>query len=242
MKNSNSSRRSFVKKSSLGAMGFAMGFPAKSYDRIIGANDRVRVGIVGFSNRCRGSLIPAFLKNNKATNFQLVAVSDIWKRRRDEGSAMISELTGDKIMPFRNNEELYDSKATDAVIISTADFQHALHTVQAAEAAQDAYVEKPFAETMADARAGLEAVKKSGIIVQIGSQRRSNPNYHAANQYIKDGKFGDIVAVHMTWNVNQPGRWRLPKLTKEIRESDTDWKRYLMNRPYEAWEPRKYSE
>ena len=242
MKNLKSSRRSFVKKSGFGVAGMAIGLPAKSYRKILGANDRVRVGIVGFSNRCRGSLIPAFLKNSKENNFELVAVSDIWNRRREDGAAMIGELTGDKIKTYRNNDELYDGGATDAVIISTADFQHALHTVQAAEAQNDAYVEKPFAETMADARAGLKAVKESGIIVQIGSQRRSNPNYHAANQFIKDGRFGDIVAVHMTWNVNQPGRWRLPKLTKEIKETDTDWKRYLMNRPFEPWDPRKYLE
>ena len=84
--------------------------------------------------------------------------------------------------------------------------------------------------------------KDSGIVFQIGSQRRSGANYHAANDFIKSGKFGDIVMVEMTWNVNQPGRWRLPKLVSEIKESDTDWKRYLMNRPYEPWDPRKYLE
>ncbi|MEH6779910.1 Gfo/Idh/MocA family oxidoreductase, partial [Maribacter arcticus] len=130
----------------------------------------------------------------------------------------------------------------DAAIISTADFQHALHTVQAANAKKDVYCEKPFAETMADARIGIKAVKESGIVFQIGSQRRSGANYHTANDYIKSGKFGDIVMVEMTWNVNQPDRWRLPKLTSEIRESDTDWKRYQMNRPEAAWDPRKYLE
>lgn len=236
------SRRSFIKKTALSGGAIAMGLSAKSYSRILGSNDRVRVGIVGFSNRCRGALIPAFLKKNKEMNFELVGVSDIWKRRREEGADYVKELTGDKIKQYRNNEEMYEKNEIDAVIISTADFQHALHTVQAAEAKKDAYVEKPFAETMEDARIGLKAVKESGIIVQIGSQRRSNPNYHAANEFIKSGKFGDIVSVHMTWNVNQPGRWRLPKLTREIRESDTDWKRYLMNRPFEKWDPRKYLE
>jgi predicted dehydrogenase len=77
--------------------------------------------------------------------------------------------------------------------------------------------------------------------VQIGSQRRSAPNYIAANEYIRSGKFGDITMVEMCWNVNQPGRWRVP-LTKEIRKEDTDWDRFLMNRPKEAWDPRKYLE
>lgn len=236
------SRRDFIKKATLGTAGLSMGMTAQSYARILGANDRVRVGIVGFSNRAKGSLIPSFLSNAKSMNFDIVGVSDIWNRRRTEGVSMLKEKTGHDIAAYRNNEEMYEKNEIDAVIISTADFQHALHTVQAADAKKDAYVEKPFAETMDDAIAGLKAVKSSGIIVQIGSQRRSGRNYHAANEFINSGKFGDVVMVEMTWNVNQPGRWRLPKLVSEIKESDTDWKRYLMNRPYEPWDPRKYCE
>jgi len=242
MSKNNNSRRDFMKKATLGTAGLAFGFNAKSYGRILGSNERVRVGIVGFSNRCKGALIPSFLTHSKDMNFEFVGVSDIWNRRRDEGKAYLKEKTGNTVKTWRNNEEMYEADEIDAVIISTADFQHALHTVQAAEAGKDAYVEKPFAETMEDARLGKKAVEESGIIVQIGSQRRSGRNYHAANEYIKSGKFGDIVMVEMTWNVNQPGRWRLPKLTSEIKESDTDWKRYLMNRPYEKWDPRKYLE
>lgn len=246
MKPSDPSRRNFIKKSvlstaSLSALG-ALGFSAKSYGRIIGANDKVNVAIVGFSNRCRGSLIPAMLRHSKELNFEFTAVSDIWNRRRDEAVANLKERTGQQIATARNNEELYERNDVDAVIISTADFQHALHCKEAVEAGKDVYVEKPFAETMEDNRAAREAVEKTGKIVQVGSQRRSAPNYHAANNFIRSGKFGDIVMVEMSWNVNQPGRWRLPQLTKEIREQDTDWKRYLMNRPYEPWDPRKYLE
>ncbi len=113
---------------------------------------------------------------------------------------------------------LYSGKDTDAVIISTADFQHALLCAEAVNAGRDAYVEKPFAETMADARVARAAVEKTGKIVQIGSQRRSAPNYIAANEYLNSGKFGKIVMVEMTWNVNQPGRWRRPKLFRFLRK------------------------
>lgn len=238
-------RRSFIKKTALASGGIVLGanaMSARSYRKIIGANDRVRVGVVGFSNRAKGALIPAFNAHSKAQNFELVGVSDIWNRRREEGAAFIKEATGDKVTQWQNNEEMYDKNKLDAVIISTADFQHALHTVEAADAKKDVYCEKPFAETMEDARVGMKAVKDSGIIFQIGSQRRSGANYHAADKYVKSGDFGDIVMVEMTWNVNQPGRWRLPQLTNEIKESDTDWKRYLMNRPYEPWDARKYLE
>lgn len=246
MKHSGPSRREFIKKSILTTAGIsslgAVGFSAKSYGKIIGANDRVNVGIVGYSSRCRSSLIPSMLNHSKALNFEFTAVSDIWNRRRDEAVAYLKEKAGVDIAAARNNEELYERKDVDAVIISTADFQHALHCKEAVEAGRDVYVEKPFAETMEDNRAAREAVERTGKIVQVGSQRRSGANYHAANDFIRSGKFGDIVMVEMSWNVNQPGRWRLPQLTREIREQDTDWKRYLMNRPYEPWDPRKYLE
>jgi len=232
-------RREFIQKSALGAAGLTLG--AKSYSNIIGANDRIRVGIVGFSDRFRGSLAPQFLAQSKELNFEIVAVSDLWSRRREEAVNYFKEK-GITVRTARNNDELYDGKDTDAVIISTADFQHALLLAEAVRAGKDVYCEKPFAETMADARAALKAVQETGKIVQIGSQRRSTPNYIAANDYIRSGKFGKIVMVEMSWNVNQPGRWRRPSLTGVIKESETDWKRFLLNRPSQPWDPRKYLE
>jgi predicted dehydrogenase len=114
--------------------------------------------------------------------------------------------------------------------------------VEAVRAGRDAYVEKPMANTMADARALRAAVKETGRIVQIGTQRRSAANYQRAYEYLKSGRFGDIVAVEMTWNVNQPGRWRRPDLVPRLKEQDTDWKRYLLNRPAAPFDPRHYLE
>ncbi len=239
------SRRTFIKKTTLGTLGVSFGsslLSAKSYGRILGANDRINVGIVGFSDRAKSTLIPSFLLHNQELNFDIVAVSDIWIRRREEGAAFLSEKTGHKITKFENNEALYDSKKVDAVIISTADFQHALHTVEAVQAGCDAYVEKPLAETMEDNRVVKKAVEETGKIIQIGSKRRSGANYHAARDFIASGKFGPITMVEMTWNVNQPGRWRRPELVANLKEQDVDWKRYQLNRPPAAWDPRKYIE
>jgi predicted dehydrogenase len=239
------SRRQFLNQTTKTAAGIylgSLGFSAKSYGRIIGANDRVRVGVVGFSDRHKSSHMPCFMDHYKEFNFDVVAVSDIWKQRREEGVAAWKEKLGHDITGCRNNEEMYSKKLVDAVFISTADFQHALHTVEAVKAGCDAYVEKPFAESMEDARAALKAVKASNKIVQIGSQRRSGGNYHAANDFIRSGKFGPITMVELSWNVNQPGRWRRPQLVSQIRQEDVDWKRYLMNRPFEKWDPRKYLE
>lgn len=235
------SRRDFLKLTGASLAG-ALGSRASSYASILGANDRVRAGVVGFSDRFREALLPAFQAHAKELNFELVAVSDIWKRRREEGLAHIEHVTGKSIAAARNNEELYERKDVDAVIVATADFQHAQHGVQAVTAGRDAYVEKPLANTMADARAIREAVRSTGKIVQIGTQRRSAANYQRAVEFIRSGQFGDIVSVEMTWNVNQPGRWRRPKLAASLREEDTDWKRFLVNRPEEPFDARKYVE
>ena len=237
----NMKRRTFIQKSSMATIG-AIGFSAKSYSNILGSNDRVRVGVVGYSDRFNASLLPCFQIHSKEMNFDIVGVSDIWRLRREQAQSQLKEKLGHDVKTFRNNDELYSSKEIDAVIISTADFQHALHAIEAVKANCDAYVEKPFAETMEDNRAALKAIKESKKIIQIGSQRRSGSNYHAAADFIKQGKFGQITAVELTWFLNQPGRWRRVKTVEMMKEADTDWKRFLMNRPFEPFSARKHVE
>jgi predicted dehydrogenase len=236
------SRRTFIRNTAIVTAGGALAFSAKSYAKIIGANGAVKVGVVGFSDRFRGSLLPCFMHHNKEMNFDIVGVSDIWRIRREEAVAHLSEKMGHEVVGYRNNDELFDSKTVDAVIISTPDFAHALHAVAAVKAGCDAYVEKPFAETMDDARVALKEIKASNKIIQIGSQRRSGKNYHAAADYVKEGKFGPITMVELTWNVNQPGRWRRKELVDKLVEKDTDWKRFLMNRPSEPFNARHHLE
>jgi len=235
-------RRQFLKTSGAALAATAVSWNASSYASILGANDRVKVGVIGCGDRMKSSLIPAFQESAKEMNFEFVAVSDIWNRRREEGAAYIQKASGNPIAAVRNNDELYARKDVDAVLIATADFQHALHGVEAVNAGRDAYVEKPTAHTMDDARKFRDAVHKTGKIVQVGTQRRSTPSYQKAAEYIQSGKFGDIVMVEMTWNVNQPGRWRRPDVVPLLKEQDTDWKRYLLNRPYEPFDARKYLE
>jgi predicted dehydrogenase len=242
MATNESNRRDFLKTASVAAAGAAVAWNAQSYAQIMGSNDRIRTAVIGYGDRMRGALIPAFLHNAKDCNFQFVAVSDIWNMRRDQGAAMLTEKTGNKVDAVRNNDELYARKDVDAVLIATADFQHAQHGAQAVNAGRDAYVEKPTAHTMADARLFRDAVHKTGKIVQVGTQRRSTPSYQKAYEYIKSGQFGDIVMVEMTWNVNQPGRWRRPDVVPLLKEQDTDWNRYQLNLPKVPFDARKYLE
>ena len=237
------SRRDFLKTSGAALAASAVTpWTASSYAAIAGANDRVRTAVVGCGDRMRGALIPSFLEHNKELNFEFVAVCDLWNKRREEGAAMLSQKTGGHVVPVANTDDLYGRKDVDAVLIATADFQHAKCGVAAVRAGKDAYVEKPLAHFMDDAHAIRKAVHESGKVVQIGTQRRSTPSYQKAYEYIKSGQFGDIVMVEMTWNVNQPGRWRRPDVVPLLKEQDTDWKRYLMGLPYEPFDARKYLE
>jgi predicted dehydrogenase len=242
---SRTTRRDFIKTTSAAGAGVAFSnLDILRPERVLGANDRVRVAIVGASDRTMSSLVPSFQSLAESLNFELVAVCDIWKLRREEKPAQIA--TKYKIKEpakVRNTEELYSMKGIDAVIIGTADFQHAYHAIEAIKAGKDVYAEKPFANIMSDAREALKVIGGSKQVFQVGTQRRSTPSYMRAKEYLETGKFGDIVMAEMTWNVNQPGRWRRPNVVPLLKQEDTDWKRYLINRdPKIPFDARKYLE
>ncbi len=246
MQSPDTNRRDFVK---LGTAALAVAATQKSYassaasyGKIIGANDRVRTGIIGGGDRMLGGDVPAFVANQKDMNFELVAVSDIWKLARERAAAAVEKACGSKIDMVRNNEELYARNDIDAVLIATADFQHARHGIEAVKAGRDAYVEKPTAHRMDDARNFLAAVEGSKQVIAVGTQRRSTPAYIKAAEYIQSGKFGDIVMVEMSWNVNQPGRWRRPDVVPLLKEEDTDWQRYCLGVIKDKFDARKYLE
>jgi predicted dehydrogenase len=236
------SRRHFIKLAATGAAGSVLAWDAASYARIPGANERIGIGIVGFSERGQDALFPALQQLSGEQNCEIVAVSDIWKLHREEGAAWLGKANNKTIAQARNNDELYGMKNVNAVIISTADHQHALHGIEAVKAGRDAYVEKPLANHIEDARAILKAVKASNRIVQIGTQRRSSTSVQRAKEFLQSSEFGALNLVEFTYNANQPARWRRPKLVAELREEDTDWKRFLMGRTKDTFDPHKYVE
>src|ERR1019366_9096108 len=101
-----SNRREFLKAGSAALAATAFASSARSYAAIAGANDRVRVGIIGCGDRMKQGDLPAFKASAKDMNFQIVAVSDIWSRRREEGVAFVDKMFGYKPETVRNNDEL----------------------------------------------------------------------------------------------------------------------------------------
>ena len=218
------------------------------------ANETVRVACVGYADRFRSSLLPCFQASMKDLNFDMVAVADLWKKRLYENAKPeLEKRLGHAIAAYRSDVELYEkAKDVDAVIIATADFQHAQHATHAVNAGKDAYCEKPMAEDMYSANMLKDAVDAKrnagfapGAVLQIGSQRRSGPAYHAAREYIQSGKFGNISFIDLCWNVNQPRRWRRDeKLVASLKKEDIDWNMWLLDRDPAAYafDPRKYLE
>ena len=221
---------------------------------VLGANDRVRVACVGYSDRFRGSLLPTFMAAQKELNFDMVAVADLWKKRLYENAKPeLEKKLGHSIETFTSDIDLYENgKDIDAVIISTADFQHAQHATHAVNAGKDAYCEKPMAEDMYSANMLKDAVDAKrnagfapGAVIQIGSQRRSGAAYHAAKEYIHSGKFGNISFIDLCWNVNQSRRWRRSEqLVASLKKEDVDWNMWLLDRDPDKYkfDPRKYLE
>ena len=199
-------RRDFIKTATLGTAGVMIGSRASSYPKVLGANDRVRVAVVGPGDRASDALIPSFLQLANELNLELVAICDLWKLRRDEAAAKIKQKTGKDVTETRNTDELYARKDIDAVIIATADFQHAYHCMEAVRAGKDVYVEKPFADTMADARDALKLVSASDRVVQVGTQRRSTPSYMRASEFIKSG--GSAKCLTLRIDGEEAASWK----------------------------------
>ena len=185
------------------------------------------------------------LKYSSATdpNFDFRSVCDIWSVNREKSADHAKTLFGTRPKTYKYSEEMLADPQLDAVMIGTGDHQHARVLAEVVKAGKDAYCEKPMANTLDDAKLARDAVRQSGRVVQMGSQWLSDPHQQNIREMIRAGKLGKIVAVSQTWNFNGP-RWHVPK-SKDVaalREEDTDWKRWLMGRPYRPFDPRVYFE
>ena len=156
------------------AAGASLGMTALSYGRVAGANDRISMAHVGVGNRGRElASVVADLKERH--NVEMTAVCDLWSVNRERAAKAASQAYGRAPRSFQYVEDLLALKDVDAIIISTADFQHAPLLNLAAEAGKDAYCEKPMANVLEEAKAARDAVRSHKRVVQIGTQHRSEP-------------------------------------------------------------------
>ncbi len=230
-------RRSFL------AAGSLIPMTARSYARIVGANDRIQIGHLGCGHRSSGHRRMLKKSAESDPNFDVRSVCDLWSVNRERASDDVQQMFGKRPKTFKYSEEMLADPELDAVMIGTGDHQHARILAEVVRAGKDCYCEKPMANTLEDAKLAREAVLSSKQVVQMGSQWLSCPYQQKVRELIRGGKIGKVVSISQSWNFNGP-RWHTPKDPNvlEIREQDTDWKRWLLGRPDRPFDPRVYFE
>ena len=233
-------RRAFLNRAAGLAAGTAVGMTALSYGRILSANDRISLGHIGTGNRGLGlDAIVGKLKDQQ--NVEVIAVCDLWSVNREKAVAANARYYGRPPQAFQYMEKLLALKEVDAVLIATPEHSHSPVLKAVAEAAKHAYVEKPMGNVLEEARAARDAVLSRKLIVQVGTQHRSELYPIAAHDLVQTGVLGDVSKIEVVWNYHGP-RWRGRPQVKQIREADTDWRRWLMTKPYQPFDPQKYFE
>jgi len=234
------SRRTFLDRTAAAVAAAAVPMTAHSYDRVPGANNRIMLGHVGVGNRGRGlEWITAQLSGKM--NAEVTAVCDLWKVNRERAVAAGTKYYGRPPRSAKRLDELLELKDLDGIFISTPEHQHSPMLKRVAEAGKHAYCEKPMGNVLQEAQAARDAVLSRNLIVQIGTQRRSEPYQVAAQRLFRTGACGDVSKVEVVWNYRGP-RWRGRPEVKQIREEDIDWGEWLMTKPYRPFDPQLYFE
>ena len=205
---------------------------AASASHVIGANDRIRLGIIGPGGR--GSYL--MREANKCPNIQWVAVCDAWDVRQDHAT----ELTGPNVEKYADHRRLLDRKDVDGVIIATWDNTHSRLSIDACRAGKDIYVEKPMTSRPEQGPPMVKAMRETGRIVQVGVQQRSTPHFLEAKQrFFDSGKIGEVHMVRTVWNDND-GYRRKPPAGMEKKPAGLNWEDCLGSLPKMPWDPWRY--
>jgi predicted dehydrogenase len=237
----NIDRRTFLTTSAaLLAGSAAFTSTALSYDRILGANDRISLCHIGNGSR-GGDLAWIVAQLKTSQNAEINAVCDLWRLNREKAVALNTKYYGRAPRSYQYVDDVLALKDIDAVIISTPEHSHSPILKMAVEAGKDAYVEKPMGNVLSEAKAARDATMKSKRVVQVGTQHRSEPYPRAAHELVQTGVLGEVSKVEIVWNYHGP-RWRGREETKLLREQDTDWRKWLLTKPTRPFDPKIYCE
>jgi len=233
-----------MKKSAINRRMFVAGALAASAavlgtGRIIGANDRVGIGMIGCGRRCQDSLLKDILDFREETNVEVVAVCDTWKQMREAAAAQVQKAAGKKPSQFVRYQDLLARRDVDAVVIATPEHQHCTQLIDAVEAGKDAYVEKPLGMNMEEINRAFDTVNKHGAIVQNGTQIRSLPQSRAARGFVTGGGLGRILKAEQSRNGREPYWYGYAE--RQISPYDVDWEGFLMMRDKRPFDPKLYA-
>jgi predicted dehydrogenase len=221
-------RREFIKRSAATGAGagvtLGMGRRAKaSFDRADSPNGRITIGFIGVGARAHQVMEDVL----KIPGFEVVALCDAYKGRREHAL----EVTKGRAKAYKDAGELLAAPGVDAVYIGTPDHWHKAHAIAALEAGKDVYIEKPLTYTVDDGVEIIAAVKKTGRILQVGSQGISSPTQVKAREIVASGRLGQITLVRVSINRNTAGGAWIYPIPPDANPETVNWDMFQGSAP-----------
>ncbi len=207
---------------------------APAAPRVLGANDRLHIGVVGAGGNANGHM-RAVLSLQEQDNVEIVAVSDLYQPRLDAAAG----LTGGK--PFRDYRKLLEVKGLDYVVVSVPEHWHSKITLDALDQGLHVYCEKPLTYSIEEGVVVRKRVKETGLKLQCGIQGMSDDSYETAAKYIEDGHIGKPVMAQIDYSRNERvDLWHRPPDEGVQPGVNLDWETFLGSAPKRPWEPDRF--
>lgn len=231
-------RREFL---TVASAGFAAAKPrpvsAQSASRVIGANDRINIGMIGVGGRGLGHVRTLNRRKEMKGDVRIVAISDIYVKRNETGRKTAGIEQKDVHHDYR---DLLARSDVDAVFISTPDHWHAKMSIDAMAVGKDVYLEKPMTLTIEEARDVAGKVKETGRVLQVGSQHTSDRRNHKARELVEQGWIGEVLWAQSTYSRNSIyGEWNY-RIDEGASAEDVGWKDFLGPAPDRPFDPDRY--
>jgi predicted dehydrogenase len=212
-------------------------FSAKSAARVIGANDRINVGVIGVGGMGFGHVRMLKRMADGGANLQITAVSDIYTRRKERAREFLS-LTEKDV--HHEHRDLLGRSDVDSVFVVTPDHWHYRMAMDALGAGKDVYLQKPISLNVEEAKGISAEVEKTGRVLQVGSQYASEPQYFKAREIVQQGLIGKILWAQGTYSRNSyHGEWNY-SIDAQGTPETIDWKRFLGSAPKRPFSPDRY--
>ncbi len=211
--------------------GTAVAFTAASYSRILGANDRMNLGLIGAGERGRFDM-SQFQANG---NVDVVAVCDVYGQNLD-----LARSKAPNAKDFKQHQRLLEMKEVDMCLIATPDHWHAIIATDALNAGKDVYVEKPLTLKPEEGPPIVKAARVNDRICQVGMQQRSGKHYlQAKREYFDTGKLGKITLARTWWYGNTYHLRKAPA-SLQTKPTNLDWSRFLGPVKWRDYDPQQY--
>jgi len=183
-------RRDFIRRAAVSTAGFSLAMSGASTSNVLGANDRIRLGLIGCGRQGRDNM-----ENFREQGVEVAAVCDVYEPNLQKGL----QAAGGKAKTLKDFRQVLDDKEIDMVIVATPDHWHPLPTVMACQAGKDVYVEKPICVAVEEGKRMVEAARRYKRVVQVGLWQRSNLHFQKAVELVQDGLIGKVTYAR-TWN------------------------------------------